>query len=220
VISALIAVAGLSLRNAQGLVSASAWVAHTDEVIAELERTRSTIAGNGIDDTGLRSHLDTLRELTLDNGYERAHLQQIYAIRADAQANDGEKNRRLLRMLSEMTSEEQRLLADRTSRANSASRATLRMIALFSVIAVLICVLSYWGILRNLEGREQTEQALTESELRLQSLLAREQELSRIDPLTTICNRRGFYEALERDKEPSFSLPASRYPCLRGSRQL
>jgi hypothetical protein len=40
-------VAGLSYRTAQNLVTAGVWVAQTDEVIAELEATRNSMAELG-----------------------------------------------------------------------------------------------------------------------------------------------------------------------------
>jgi diguanylate cyclase (GGDEF)-like protein len=42
--------------------------------------------------------------------------------------------------------------------------------------------------------------ALSESESRLTSLLAKEHALARIGPLTTVPNRRAFYEALDKER--------------------
>lgn len=216
VVTALIAVAGLSFRNARNLVAASVWVAHTDEVIAELERTRSTItkpetdpveqSEYTVDSAGIAGHLTRLEQLTADNQRQMERVSEMKSTLADAAASDRDKRRKLLHILAQMSIEEQQLLADRSSRANYMSRATLQTIVLFSVVASLVCVLSYWGILRNLSAREKTEKALTESESLLRSLLEREQELSRVDPLTTVCNRRGFYEALDKER-----IRASRY---------
>src|SRR5258708_10520479 len=107
---------------------------------------------------------------------------------------------RVLSILLEMKSEEQGLLEARTSEANKISTATLNAIAAFSAIAVLACVFGYWGTVSNLRHKERVEKALSESESRLKSLLAKEQDLARIDPLTTVPNRRAFYESLEKNQ--------------------
>jgi diguanylate cyclase (GGDEF)-like protein len=106
----------------------------------------------------------------------------------------------MLSILLEMKSEEQTLLGHRTSEVNEISGKTLNAITAFSIVGVLACVFGYWGTLSNLHRREKVEKALSESESRLRSLLAKEHELARIDVLTTVPNRRAFYEALEKER--------------------
>jgi diguanylate cyclase (GGDEF)-like protein len=201
---ALVAVAVLSYRTAQNLVTASGWVAHTGEVIAELEAMQNSVAGLGSEqplseNNAFREHIVRLERLTSDNSRQQARLLQLNLMTAGKlDAND--QRSRVLNIILEMKSEEQSLLAGRTSQADKISRATLNAISAFSVIAVLACVFGYWGTVSNLRSRERVEKALSESESRLTSLLAKEQELARVDPLTTVPNRRAFYEALDKER--------------------
>jgi diguanylate cyclase (GGDEF)-like protein len=209
---ALMAVAGLSYRTAQNLVTASVWVAHTDEVIAELEATRNSMAESGpgvrdhpgqslVDNGEFREHIFRLKRLTSDNPRQQGRISQLNLILASGSKLDANDQRsRTLNIILEMKSEEQSLLEGRVAEANKISRATLDAIAAFSVIAVLACVFGYWSTLSNLHSRERVEKALSESESRLKGLLVKEQELARIDPLTTVPNRRAFYEALDKER--------------------
>ena len=201
---ALLAVAALSYTTAQNLVTAGVWVAHTDEVITELEATRNSMSMFGIEQPltengDFHDHLFRLQRLTSDNSRQQARLLQLKLM---SLGNPGESDQRsrAMSIILEMKSEEQSLLVGRTSQVNKISRATLDAIAAFSVIAVLACVCGYWGTFSNLRSRERAEKALSESETRLKSLLAREHELARIDPLTTVPNRRAFYEALDKER--------------------
>jgi diguanylate cyclase (GGDEF)-like protein len=201
---ALVAVAGLSYSTAQNLVTASVWVAHTNEAIAELEATRNSMAEVGFEQPlfengDFRDHIFNLERLTSDNSRQKARLLQLNLLSGDKfGAND--QRSRALSIILEMKSEEQSLLVGRTTHADKTSRATLNVIATFSVIAVLACVFGYWSTARNLRARGRVEKALGESESRLKSLLAKEQELARIDPLTAVPNRRAFYEALDQER--------------------
>jgi diguanylate cyclase (GGDEF)-like protein len=207
----LVSVANLSFRNAQNLVAASNWVAHTDEIIAELESTRNSIsdlereknAGAALtasDHSSLDVHLSRLQSLTTDNPRQQSRISQLRGQSTVANLRDSQNLRASLRIVEEMKSEEQQLLVVRTSQARAVSKATLRTIIIFSAIALFVCVLSYWALVKNLTVRERAEKALAVSESNLRDLLAREQELSRVDPMTTVFNRRGFYEALERER--------------------
>jgi diguanylate cyclase (GGDEF)-like protein len=202
-ILALVAVAGLSYRTAQNLVTASVWVAHTDEVIAELEATRNSMAEPGpeqpLSENGdFREHIFRLGRLTSDNSRQKARILKLNLI-SGGKVSANDQRSRVLHIILEMKSEEQSLLVGRTSEATKVSRSTLNAIAAFSVIAVLACVFGYWGTVSNLHSREKVEKALSQSESRLKSLLAKEHELARIDPLTTVPNRRAFYEALDKE---------------------
>jgi diguanylate cyclase (GGDEF)-like protein len=201
---ALMAVAGLSYRTAQNLVTASVWVAHTDEVIAELEATRNSMADIGsqqpLSENGdFREHIFRLQRLTSDNPRQQSRLLQLNLI-SGGKLGANDQRSRVLSIILEMKSEEQSLLTGRTSQADQIARATLNVIAAFSAIAVLACVFGYWGTVSNLRSRERVEKALCESESRLKTLLAKEQELARIDPLTTVPNRRAFYEVLDKER--------------------
>src|SRR5580658_5955608 len=200
---ALLAVAGLSYRAAQNLVTASIWVAHTDEVIAELEATRNSMVELGpeqLSENGdFREHIFRLERLTSDNSRQQARILQLNLV-LDDKLGPSDQRSRVLSTILEMESEERSLLVGRTSQADKISRATLNAISAFSVIGVLACVFGYWGTVSNLRSRERVQKALSESESRLKSLLAKEQELARIDPLTTVPNRRAFYEALDKER--------------------
>jgi diguanylate cyclase (GGDEF)-like protein len=211
VLTALLAVAVLSFRNAQRLVSASAWVDHTNDVIAELESTRNSIYEIGKDSQGnsdpdfadpvkLDAHLTRLQKLTDDNSHQQARLQALKAELANPAITKRQQRLDSLRLLQEMRSEEHQLLVSRRVHADEMSKATLKTIIIFSMTAFFVCIASYWGVLRNLSQRERVEKALASSEARLRNLLSREQELSRVDSLTTVFNRRGFYEALEKER--------------------
>ena len=146
---ALLAVAGLSYRTAQNLVTASVWVAHTDEVIAELEATRNSMAELGsqqpLSENGyFREHIAHLERLTADNPRQKARIAQLNLVSGSKLAANGERSR-VLSIILEMKSEEQSLLEGRTSQANKISGETLNAITAFSVIAVLACVFGYWG---------------------------------------------------------------------------
>src|ERR1700731_4260123 len=82
---ALVAVGILSYRTAQNLVTASVWVAHTDEVIAELEATRNAMAELGpeqpLSENGdFREHIFRLDKLTLDNSRQKARILKLNLI--------------------------------------------------------------------------------------------------------------------------------------------
>jgi diguanylate cyclase (GGDEF)-like protein len=207
---ALVAVATLSYRTAQKLVTAGVWVAHTNEVIAELEATTNSIAelGSGAtnhpgllrENSEFRAHIVRLERLTSDNPRQRARIVQLDLLSVSNGKSSVNDRNRALDILLEMKSEEQSLLVGRTAQANKVSRATLNAITAFSAIAILACSLGYWGTFSNLRSRERAEKALGESESRLKALLAKEHELARIDPLTTVPNRRAFYEALDKER--------------------
>jgi diguanylate cyclase (GGDEF)-like protein len=201
---ALVGIAVLSYTTAQKLVTAGVWVAHTDEVIAELEATRNSVTVLGIEqpltENGtFRDHIFRLERLTSDNSRQQARLLRLNLLSL-GQPGASDQRSRVLSIILEMKSEEQSLLVGRTSQVDKISRATLDAITAFSVIAVLACVSGYWGTFSNLRSRERVEKALSESESRLKSLLAGEHELARIDSLTTVPNRRAFYETLDRER--------------------
>lgn len=200
----LAAIAGLSYRTAQNLVTASVWVAHTNEVIEELEATRNSMpeitrAQALFENGDFREHIFHLERLTSDNPRQQTRISELL-LSLSGKLSENDQRSRALSILLEMKSEEQSLLEGRTSQANKISGATLNAIAAFSVIAVLACVFGYWGTVSNLRSREKVEKALGESESRLKSLLAKEHELARIDPLTNVPNRRAFYEALDKER--------------------
>jgi diguanylate cyclase (GGDEF)-like protein len=201
---ALVAVAGLSYSTAQNLVTASVWVAHTNEVIAELEATRNSMAELGpeqpLSESGdFRDHIFRLERLISDNSRQKARILELNLI-SGGKLGANDRRSRVLSIILEMKSEEQSLLVGRTFQADKISRATLNAIAAFSVLGVLACIFGYWGTVSNLRSRERVEKALGESESRLKTLLAKEHELARIDPLTTVPNRRAFYEALDKER--------------------
>jgi diguanylate cyclase (GGDEF)-like protein len=201
---ALAAVAVLSYRTAQSLVTASVWVVRTEEVIAELEATRNSLAEispeQPLSENGaFREHIFGLKRLTADNSRQQARILQLNQM-SGVRLGDNVQRSRVLSIILEMKAEEQSLLAGRTAQASKTSTATLDAIAAFSVIAVLACGFAYWGTVSNLRSRERAEKALGESEVRLKSLLKKEHELARIDPLTNVPNRRAFYEALDKER--------------------
>jgi diguanylate cyclase (GGDEF)-like protein len=179
-------------------------VAHTNEVIAELEATRNSMAqitrAQALFENGeFREHIFHLERLTSDNLNQQTRVSKVAWVLSNKLGAD-EQRSRVLSILLEMKSEEQTLLVSRTSQANQISGETLNAITAFSAIAVLTCVFGYWGTLTNLRSREKVEKALSESESQLKVLLAKEHDLARIDPLTTVPNRRAFYEALEKER--------------------
>jgi CHASE3 domain sensor protein len=79
---ALVTVAVLSYKTAQNLVTASTWVAHTGQVIAEIEATRTRIADVVPDpplseNTSFHEHLFRLETLTSDNPRQKARIEQL-----------------------------------------------------------------------------------------------------------------------------------------------
>src|SRR5580693_1916895 len=136
---ALVAVAGLSYRTARNLVTASVWVAHTDEVIAELEATRNSIVEPGpkqalFENGDFREHVFRLEGLTSDNSRQQARILRLNLMSGDTLGANDQRNR-ALGIILEMESEEQSLLVGRTSQADKNSRATLNAICVFSVVA-------------------------------------------------------------------------------------
>lgn len=92
----LLLVAGLSYRNARGFIEASQWVSHTQNVLAELEATASTVADAQTATRGyiisgqevflepyqtavpeVRVHLDRLKSLTSDNRDQQRRLAML-----------------------------------------------------------------------------------------------------------------------------------------------
>jgi diguanylate cyclase (GGDEF)-like protein len=146
-----------------------------------------------------REHIFHLERLTSDNPRQQTRISEML-LSLSGKLNDNDQRSRALSILLEMISEEQTLLVNRTSQANRISGKTLNAITAFSAVAMLACVFGYWGTLSNLHRRERMEKALSASEARLKSLLAKEHELARIDPLTSVPNRRAFYEALEKER--------------------
>src|SRR5258708_32672248 len=79
---ALVGVASLSYSTAQKLVTASVWVAHTDEVIAELEATRNSMIELGpeqplSENDNFRDHIFHLERLTSDNSRQTARILEL-----------------------------------------------------------------------------------------------------------------------------------------------
>ena len=100
IVVALVAVAALSYRTAQNLVTASVWVAHTDEVIAELEATRNSMAELGpeqsLSENGdFREHIFHLERLTSDNSRQHEHLLKSSTIKMERPTTRRSRDRRL-----------------------------------------------------------------------------------------------------------------------------
>ncbi|MHB8218186.1 MAG: MCP four helix bundle domain-containing protein, partial [Candidatus Sulfotelmatobacter sp.] len=126
---ALLAVAVLSYRTAQNLVIASVWVAHTDEVIAELEATRNSMVEVGpeqplSENRDFREHIVHLQRLTLDNSRQQARISQLNLTSGGKLAANDQRSR-ILSIILEMKSDEQSLLVGRTSEVNKISKAAL-----------------------------------------------------------------------------------------------
>jgi diguanylate cyclase (GGDEF)-like protein len=210
VLAAMLAVAVLSFKNTHNLISASLWVAHTNEVIAAIEATRDSFSGaeavqsppgnsSPVATQYFRENIERLRQLTQDNPRQQEHIRQIET-ELLSHPSDPDTRQALKQTLHQMKADERRLLSERIAVSGQATKSTIRMMRVFAAIVLLTFVLSYWGLFKNLCAQERTQQALAQSETRLKALLANEQELSRVDPLTMVPNRRGFYESLEKER--------------------
>jgi diguanylate cyclase (GGDEF)-like protein len=210
VLAAMFAVAALSFKNTHALISSSLWVAHTNEVIAAIEATRDSLPGadpaqssSGNSPTAaspsFSENIDRLRRLTQDNPQQQERIRQI---EADWLSHpfDPQTKQAIKQTLHQMKAEERSLLSQRIAVSGQATWSAIRMMRIFAAIVLLTYALSYWGMFQNLCAQERTQQALAQSEVRLKTLLANEQELSRVDPLTMVFNRRGFYESLEKER--------------------
>ena len=206
----MLAVAALSFKNTRTLISASVWVAHTNEVIAAIEATRDSLPGSeavtsspGNSQLGatqsFRENIERLRQLTQDNPRQQERIRQIEA-ELLSHPSDVDRKQALKQTLHEMKAEERHLLSERIAVSGQATKSTIRMMRVFAAVVLLTFILSYWGLFKTLCAQEGTQQALAQSEARLKTLLANEQELSRVDPLTLVPNRRGFYESLEKER--------------------
>ncbi len=209
VLAAMVTVAGLSFKNTHAFISAEGWVAHTNEVIdaigtardslSDIEPVTASPASPQLSESeAFRGNLERLRSLTADNAREQARIQQI---EVELAGPFDEQSRRVAKgILHEMKAEEQQLLSSRIILSKQITRSTIHLMRVLAAIVLLTYVLSYWRLFKNLCVQERTQQALAESETRLKTLLANEQELSRVDPLTMVPNRRGFYESLEKER--------------------
>jgi diguanylate cyclase (GGDEF)-like protein len=210
VLAAMLTVAGMSFKTTHAFISASLWVSHTNEVIAAIEETRDHLSEeesvkslredpqlNGTE--ALRESIERLRHLTLDNPAQQQRIEQLED-EVLTHPSDRQRKLALRETLREMKVEEQRLLSERTTLSSQVTRSTIRMMRILAALTLLTYILSYWGLFVNLCAQERGKLALSQSEARLKTLLANEKELSRIDPLTTVLNRRGFYESLEKER--------------------
>lgn len=168
-------------------------------------------------------HLRQLRQMTSDNLRQQPRLKKLEEIIADKVAwqsrvaavlkQDGKQSasdlvatgtgQRLTEairdLLAEMTFEEQQLLRQRTDVARTSAAATLRIIAAFGLATAFFLSFAYYLIMRDLRTRESVQSQLELVQEQLRHSLHTEQELARIDPLTSLPNRRAFFEAAESE---------------------
>jgi diguanylate cyclase (GGDEF)-like protein len=102
-------------------------------------------------------------------------------------------------LVAEMTSEEQQLLRQRTDIARVSATSTLAILTLFGIATAFFLSFAYFLILRDLRARDRVQAKLEITQEQLREALEVEKELARIDPLTTLANRRAFFEATEAE---------------------
>ncbi len=209
----LLLVSIMAYRNSRESLENSKWVAHTREVIAELNATQSAA-----DDwqttvreyllTGESSylrpyrdsfslvldHVDRLKALTADNASQqtrafalRSQLMALFnaldqtvnsrrergfeTARQDLLVGRGRLETTAMRTtISEMRAEEEQLLGIREKKVQTSSR--LSTIAFFTVVVfeILMLVLIYYTIRKDITQRRRTEELLHESEERHRKL--------------------------------------------------
>ena len=103
-------------------------------------------------------------------------------------------------IIRQMTTEEQTLLRQRTDKARADATSALRTVALFALAAVFFLTLAYSLIVRDLRTRQQIQQKLQIAQQQLRAALEAEKELARTDPLTSVANRRAFFEMTEAER--------------------
>ncbi len=102
-------------------------------------------------------------------------------------------------LIAEMTTEEQRLLRQRTDLARANANSALRTLTAFALATVVFLSLAYFLIMRDLRARQQVQSRLEIAQEQLHSALQAEKELARLDPLTMVANRRSFFETTEAE---------------------
>ena len=102
-------------------------------------------------------------------------------------------------LVAEMISEEQQLLRQRTDVARVSATSTLAILTLFGIATAFFLSFAYFLILRDLRARDRVQAKLEIAQEQLREALEVEKELARIDSLTTLANRRAFFEATEAE---------------------
>ncbi len=173
----------------------------------------------------ISDHLASLQRLTGDNSQQQNRLLRLRAeidrklawqatvlnamgkggsAAADRLIATGEGQRimeTIREIIREMTTEEQRLLRQRTDKARADAALALRTVALFAVAAIFFLTVAYRLIMSDLDARHQVQRNLEIVQEQLRATLDAEQELARIDPLTGVANRRAFFEITEAERK-------------------
>jgi diguanylate cyclase (GGDEF)-like protein len=174
---------------------------------------------NGATDAPMR--LERLRHLTLDNPsqedrlsaldvaaaekldwvadvvrvYERGRREDALAmVRTDAGRL---KMDRVRTAAAELENEEKRLLQIRTDAAEVNTRRATTLLRVLAGTTLTILCLAFYFVRTEMHELGRVQRDLADSEEKVKQALQREQELSRVDPLTNVANRRAFYEALD-----------------------
>jgi PAS domain S-box-containing protein len=156
--TALALVGILSYSYSRRLDTDGQWVSHTYQVISHLDRVETqTLTLGHASDPATVTEVGTLREFTADNPAQRARVDSIAAI-IDGPAAD------VLRIVDHMRTEESRLLAERTTRAETVAQRTAETILFSTLLAILLMGVAVALLRQDLKARAITEQALEDSE--------------------------------------------------------
>ena len=240
----ILAMAILSYQRTTELAEAGKSVAHSNEVLTELEGTVSDVTeveasvrgflltgGDAYLTTwrqgaaGVPQRLQRLRQLTADNPRQQARLRELETAtqrkldwaaqlvnvyqKEDPQAaltmmrtGHGESLMGQVRQVaSTVGDEEDALLRSRTQQAEVKTRRATTSLRVLAVTILLVLGLAYHHVRQEMHALARVQFDLARSRAQLEEALQREQEISRVDPLTNVANRRAFYETLESESK-------------------
>jgi diguanylate cyclase (GGDEF)-like protein len=107
----------------------------------------------------------------------------------------------ILRMtLDQMADEENRLLETRAAEAQDHAARVAHSVLLLAIFMGIFLILACRANWKDIRERRRAAAALRDLQSQLQRALDKEKELSRIDSLTGLPNRRAFYETLENER--------------------
>ena len=104
---------------------------------------------------------------------------------------------RLRQTAEDLEKEEKRLLQIRTEATEVKTRHATNYLRILAATVLIVLCLAFYLVRTEMSARACVQLDLTHSQEKLKQALQREQELSRVDLLTNVANRRAFYEVLE-----------------------
>lgn len=107
------------------------------------------------------------------------------------------KMARLRQTAADLEKEEKRLLQIRTEATEVKTRHATNYLRILAATVLIVLCLAFYLVRTEMSERARVQLDFAHSQEKLKQALQREQELSRVDLLTNVANRRAFYEALE-----------------------